>query len=242
MSWKYYGFKPLVTHVKTIFIGSCDQPPASSISYLESIGKMLDKVCDLDMEVVFTGDLNINWLDNRCPLKKHLTTISNTSCLKRVVKQPTRIGSNSKGGKTATCIDHIYVSMQDSYTKAVSIPVGCTDHNMIAIARKAKVTKVTPRIVYKRSFRTFSQINWKGVFETNDSEDALATFLDHFLPVINEHASVIKTTEKKCQATWVDPELKSYMTQRDDLKQLVQSTKTDTDEQRYRRLRNFVTK
>lgn len=58
---------------------------------------------------------------------------------------------------TSTCIDHIYLSVNVNYTGALSIPAGSTDHNIVIIARKTKVPKGKPKIVFKRPYRNFSQ-------------------------------------------------------------------------------------
>ena len=39
------------------------------------MGEMLDEICELNMEVVFTGDLNIDWLLHNCPLK-HIVMVT----------------------------------------------------------------------------------------------------------------------------------------------------------------------
>lgn len=46
-------------HVKPILVGCCYRPPGSNHKYLEDMGEMLNKVCELNMEVVFLGDLLI---------------------------------------------------------------------------------------------------------------------------------------------------------------------------------------
>ena len=103
------------------------------------MGEMLNKVCELNMEIVFTGDINIDWLSPNCSLKNQLATITDACCLKQVVTQPTRVSTNNKGINTASCIDHIYLSADDLYTKAVSVPIGCSDHNIVVVARFPKL-------------------------------------------------------------------------------------------------------
>ena len=36
-----------------------------------------------------------------------------------------------------------------------SVPIGCSDHNMIAVVRKAKIPKTGPKIIVKRSYKLF---------------------------------------------------------------------------------------
>lgn len=90
-----------------------------------SCGWDTGKVCELNIEVIFTGDLNIDWLLQNCPLKHRLVTKTDVCGLKQMVRQPTRISTNNKGNSTSACIDHVYLSEDDFYTKAIAVPVQC---------------------------------------------------------------------------------------------------------------------
>jgi hypothetical protein len=73
--------------------------------------EIIDNVCDINREVYFLGDLNIDWLSSSCPLRKKLQT---SACnLDQVVSQPTRVVTNSTGIKSSTCIDHIFTNAAD---------------------------------------------------------------------------------------------------------------------------------
>ena len=58
--------------LKPILVGSCYRPPSANSQYLDNICEMLDNVCDINKEVYFLGDLNIDLLSSSCPLKKKL--------------------------------------------------------------------------------------------------------------------------------------------------------------------------
>jgi hypothetical protein len=103
--------------------------------------EMLDNVCDINREVYFLGDLNIDWLSSSCPLKKMLQTVTSACKLVQVVSQPTRVFTNSTGMKASTCIDHIFTNAAEFVLKAVSRSIGCSDHNIVAISRKTNVPK-----------------------------------------------------------------------------------------------------
>jgi len=64
----------LTIHLKPI-VGCCYGP----IVCLDHICYMLDIVCDLDMQIYFLGDLNIDWSLNNCSLKNKLQLIPGTS-------------------------------------------------------------------------------------------------------------------------------------------------------------------
>ena len=102
--------------------------------------EMLDNVCNINREVYFLGDLNIDWLSSSCPLKKKLQTVSSACNLVQDISQPTRVVTNSTGMKL-TCIDHIFTNAAEISLKAVSRSIRCSDHNIVAVSRKTKVPK-----------------------------------------------------------------------------------------------------
>lgn len=67
--------------------------------------------------------------------------VINACNLRQVIKQPTRIDVNSLDERTFTCIDHIYTNAVDMCSKGVSVPIGCSDHNIIVITRKQRSLK-----------------------------------------------------------------------------------------------------
>ena len=132
-----------------------------------------------------------------------------------MVIQPTRLNTNNKGINTSSCIDHIYLSEDDLYAKAVSVPIGCSDHNVVVIARKSKAPKAKPRVVYKRSYRRFSEeafledvsnICWSNIYNEKEPDGALELFLKKFQPIIDKHAPVRKLMVWSCRVPWVDEE------------------------------------
>ena len=58
---------------------------------------MLDSACDVNREVYFLGDLNIDWFSSSCPLKRELLTVTSACNLVQVINQPTRVFTNTAG-------------------------------------------------------------------------------------------------------------------------------------------------
>ena len=73
----------------------------------------------------------------------------------REVNQPTKVFTNTTGTRLSTCIDYIFTNTVQLCSKAVSVPIGCSDHNIVAISWKAKVPKAGPKIGNKRSYKIF---------------------------------------------------------------------------------------
>jgi endonuclease/exonuclease/phosphatase (EEP) superfamily protein YafD len=97
------------------------------------MSEILDNLCDINREVYFLGDLNIDWLSSSCLLRRKLQTVTSACNLDQVVSQYTRVDTNSTGIKSSTCIDHIFTNTADICFKAVFKSIGCSDHNIIAI-------------------------------------------------------------------------------------------------------------
>jgi hypothetical protein len=81
--------------------------------------EMLDNVCDINRDVYFLGDINIDWFSSSCPLKKKLQTVTSACNLVQVISQPTRVVTNGTVMKSSTCIDHIFTDAAGNCLKVV---------------------------------------------------------------------------------------------------------------------------
>ena len=200
-------------HLKPILVGSCYRTPSANSHYLENMCEMLDNVCDINREVYFLGDLNIDWLSG-------IKTVTSACNLDQVVSQPTRVVTNRTGIKSSTYTDHIFTNAADICFKAISKSIVCSDHNIIAISRKTKVPKAGPNIVYKRSYNTFcrdsyvdyvNNICWSVVCNEEQPDAELETFMKLLIPVTNKHTPIKKMTVKTVKSSWIDEELKHWL-------------------------------
>lgn len=140
-------------HLKPIILGCCYRPPSARIEYVNGLCNMLYKVTEENRELYWLGDLNIDWLSDICPLKNKLKTMTDTCGLSQLMDQPTRISSNNTGSLTSKCIDHIYTNNPDMCSTPVSVTVGFSDHNCIAVSRRTKLPRACPKIIMKRTYR-----------------------------------------------------------------------------------------
>ena len=174
-----------LAHLKPILIGCCYRHPTARSWYLDIICDMLDQVTCTNYEIYLLGDLNINYKALTCPMKSKLVEACAGCGLSQEVTKPTRISFNEDGIRVATCIDHIYVNTPEVCSAAISVAMGFSDHNLIAIVRKTKVPKPGVKILRKRSYKHFNVNNyvddvrnadWSEVFSLQDPEEALKTF------------------------------------------------------------------
>lgn len=238
-------------HLKPIILGCCYRPPSARIEYVNGLCNMLDKVTEENRELYWLGDLNIDWLSDICPLKNKLKTMTDTCGLSQLMDQPTRISSNNTRSLTSKCIDHIYTNNPDMCSTPVSVTVGFSDHNCIAVSRRTKLPKACPKIIMKRSYRAFNEesflneldnIKWNLISDIDDVDASLNLFMDCFMRVVNNHAPLKKFTVKAKSAPWVDTELRSLMAQREEAKKVAVLSDSFEDRKCYCILRNQVTK
>ena len=237
-------------YVKPLLIGCVYRPPSAPMDYLDQLCLMLDKVCDLGHETYFLGDTNIDWNSCNCTLKEKLQSTARACNLSQMVEKPTRVCIRRDGSKSETCIDHIFTNCSHLCSKALSIPVGCSDHNLVVMVRKAKLPKSGPKIVYRRSMKNFNEVEfiesvkntcWRGVLEQDNPDDALDNFNTLFLHNIELYAPMRKNTVRNFKSPWLDTELRESMRSRDKAKQAAMISGSESDWQVYKKLRNYVT-
>lgn len=238
-------------HLKPLLLGCCYRPPSSNSLYLDRLCDMFERACDENRELYVVGDLNINFLVSNCPLKKKILNTMSVCNLVQVINQPTRVFTNKTGSLSSTCIDHIYTNAGELCSRAISIPIAFSDHNLVAISRKTKVPKAGPKIVFKRSYRGFCceayvsdvrNICWTNVGIQRDPNIALNVFTELLGPVMDKHAPVRRLTVKSLRCPWVDEELKDCMAQRREAKEAANRSGSTSDRQVYCKLRNYITK
>lgn len=169
-------------YLKPILVGCCYRPPSARIEYLNGLSNMLDKVTEENRELYWLGDLNIDWLSDDCPLKNKLKSMTDICSFSQLIYQSTRISINSTGSPTSKCIDHIFTNTPDMCSTPVSVPVGFSDHNCVAVSRRTKLPRACLKIMVKRTYKTFNEdnflneqgnINWDGVCAIDDVDTSL---------------------------------------------------------------------
>ncbi|MGL5507016.1 MAG: endonuclease/exonuclease/phosphatase family protein [Paraclostridium sp.] len=240
-----------VPHCKPILVGCCYRPPSANVQYLDSICESMDRATDENKDMFLLGDFNIDWFAKTCSLTKKLSSMAEVCNLTQMVTQPTRIGMKTNCVCTSSCIDLIFTNIQDLCSKAVSVAVGCSDHNLIALTKKTKIPKLGSRIILSRAYKRFNQdlfinevqsVQWSEVCQENDVNIALNTFMDIITKIVDKHAPIIKKSVKVKNAPWLDDDLRSLMLQRDMAKYMAQKSGSHFDKQFYCKLRNRATK
>ena len=237
-------------HLKPMLIGCCYRPPSADNVYLDKICEMLEFISDSNYEIYFMGDMNINWSSVNCSMRKKLQSVTDVCGLSQIINKPTRTVIRNDGTVTSTCIDLIFTN-ETICSKSISIPVGCSDHNLVAMVRKIKIPKTGPRVIMRRAYKMFDQtkyrenvknVCWSNVLLEPDPGKALNNFNDHFMPLVEKYAPLKKFTVRNISTPWIDNEIKKHMVECDQAKLTAIRSGYKSDWQVYRKLRNFVTK
>ena len=81
-------------------------------------------------------NLSLNGKNSACPLVKKWKEFITTFGLKQLIKQPTRITTNS-----SSLIDHVLTNTKDKISNSGILDIGLSDHQLIFCTRKLTRTK-----------------------------------------------------------------------------------------------------
>lgn len=87
-------------------------------------------------------------------------------------------------------MDHIFTNNVKLCSKAASVPVGFSEHNIETVVRKTTAPKAGPEVLYKRScgrfcendVRDIENVEWNQVLALNEVEKAKSYLLNYFSP------------------------------------------------------------
>ena len=171
---------------------------------------------------------------DKCTKKNKLLSYISVCNLHQIVNVPTRFSIT-----TATCIDHIYTNVPELCNDVVSIPVGFSDHNLIAVNKKANVPKAKAIFsTYKRSYKVsaiekivgeVTNVDWKDVYGGHNLGDSLNAFMSILLNIVDKYAPMKNRKIKSHAGRWIDSTLKNMMKQRDEAKQVAVKTRVLED-------------
>lgn len=150
---------------KSVLVGCVYRPPNANILYSQQICEMLEKVSEENKEIFLLGDMNINWFDTQCSVRKEIGSICSACNLTQIIMVPTRVKVNVAGVKTSSCIDHSYTNVPELCSNIISVPVGFSDHNLVGVTRKIKLLKTAQNFTFKRLFRNLNVDNFTVILK-----------------------------------------------------------------------------
>ena len=164
------AIKLILTNIKIIVLAVYKSPSGNFHKFLQKLDNILSIFHNNKSELIFCGDVNINYLEN-CDRRQQLDALLSTYNFIGTVNFPTRI---VKGSRTA--IDNIYIHKTRNYTINPVIN-GLSDHDV-----QMSISDImSPRQVCSPQYiRNYSNYNifqfqellsyerWDGVFVSDD--------------------------------------------------------------------------
>ena len=205
-------------HSSPLLVCTIYRPPDSTAHWYELCTDMLDKAFIENKEIIFMGDLNIDFLAPSSIPRKWSSVIE-TFALTQIVNEPTN-------DMSSTCIDHIYVTHPD-YVKATKVAsIGISDHFPVCYSRKHKqIGQFSHTNIKYRSFKNFQLdafltdlqcVPWSVCSVFNDANDALVCWHSLFIKVVDEHAPMkVRRVKKQRQPDWLTDEICDAIRKRD---------------------------
>ncbi len=162
----------------------------------------------------------------------------------QLIKEPTRVTETS-----SSLIDIIMtsnVSLVENHGVALS---HISDHYLVYATLKLKMSKPLPSYKCVRSYKNYKpdsfladlqRIPWYDISIMDDVNVMLDHFNERFLHVLETHAPVKTVRIKHRSCPFISTEIRELMQYRNNLLKTARSTKSATDWEMYRNLRNEV--
>ena len=234
----------LILKGKNILICSLYRPPDSSTytnpNFSSDLSDMLKVVNEQTMEVILTGDLNINYLkkdDHQC-----LKEIFSVQSLKQIVNKSTRVTKES-----STMIDLIFTNNKSTIAHVDVLPLCLSDHDCVGCVRKINHQKFPSRQIACRNYSRYNpnvfnndlkSHDWSIIYERSSVENAWKYFKKTFTNIMDKHAPVIHKRIKGKTCKWLSTEIKELVNKRDKALRKARKSKSDVDFAEYKTLEN----
>ena len=164
----------------------------------------------------------------------------------QVVAVPTR----SRPGQADAGLDHIYTNKPEKLSSVYAEFTGGSDHKLIKVTRYAKSVKNNVRCVRKRSFKNFSDQNfraavknlsWWDTYMCEDADQAAQLLTDRLTDILDTMAPIKTIQVRTKYAPWLSNTTKKLMEERNKAQTNATETKDIDDWRLYKSLRNTAT-
>ena len=199
-------------------------------------------------ELILTGDVNLNWLDDKSKYIKELCTNFEPLALHQLITESTR--PNLKESAKSTLLDILLTNHPDKIVASGVFPLGISDHCPIACIRSTHIMAAKPRIIQRRNIKHFveesflaeiSQSNIAHTLELQNSQAALAFFAESFNSTLDNHASFMTLRVKDRITPWFTKELITLLREKNKAWALARKTDDPLHWSLFRQLRNKCT-
>lgn len=210
--------------------------PSTDINlFLNDLQLVLERCSTRNTVYIFTGDININLLDQQDPGTNHYLNIMSANGFLSYINKPTRVTQTSQ-----TCIDHYFVKkLQTDNCEFIPqiLKTDVTDHDPIVLNIVCEQLTVINKsgckslamggshvrtINHNRLQHLLSGEKWENVYATNDVNQAYDQFVCRLLQYIEQASENVRISGKyKKIKPWITAGLVASIRKRDKLKALM---------------------
>ena len=214
-------FDLLLPKSKPITIGVCYRPPDEDVNFWNHFESCISHIRS-DCEIMILGDINVNFLKQKCSLFKNYKNILDLFNFKQLIKDPTRITDTS-----STLIDHIICNNQNKICQSGTECVGLSDHHLIFCTRKVLKSQIgrNHKVIKIRSLRNYTvegllealtSADWSSMY-CSDVNQAWTNFKAIFLQILDTVAPIKQIRLKSRTEPWMNAEILENIRLRDHL-------------------------
>lgn len=231
---------------KDVAVGVIYRPPHGNTGeFFEMFENSLSVTIPMVDEVISAGDININLLiDNN--ETREFNNILDSYGLTQIIDQPTRIS------RTGVSLIDIFLTsdIETLLTTDVQDMHDVTDHCLIIAEFRYMLEKIPPKMITYRDFKNFNyqhflntleSIDFNEIFEIINLNDKINFLTSKIINVFDLHAPLRTVRVTKPKAEWLTDPLKIMIRERQKLLSKFKKSKSATDWQAYKHMRNYTT-
>ena len=216
----------------TFLICSLYRPPSADSDYLDLIFNNIEYATSFNDNIIITGDLKIDYCNEKGPNFKWLKQLENTFNMEQLVYTPTRVTPSS-----STIIDHILTSVPDLHIATGVLPYCSSDHFLVYTTLSLSAPKPKHKYSFKRDFKHFNESNFitdikessylNGSIIPTDVDTAWSLWKDTctFINISNKHAPIKRVRIKNIKNPWFNENIQNMIYERNHYHQKFLKTK-----------------
>lgn len=233
---------------RTFVIGTIYRPPQGNLEgFFETLNEVLLEFYTQDFNIILMGDININLMQVTSN-SDNFNSLIDSFALKQIINEPTRITAT-----TFSLIDVICINTNElQIYNCEVIDTSISDHYLtrctIKIEKNEKLEKnIRFRKLYNINIQIFNNdlnsIDWQLLYNMANIDDKVNYFNNRILDLFDKHAPlVIKKINKPSKyVPWITENIKLLQKLRDKALTKFKNTKTPSQWNYYKQLRNFTT-
>ena len=227
-------------------VGVVYRPPSSPVAgAVDDLHDQLRAARGYGKPVFCLGDTNINLLRPDGPGVRQYRAALHELDLTQLVTEPTHLEP------TGSLIDHIVTDVPDLTATVVAPPDLIADHLTVIVRAPIRRPSRRPAPFTARLWRKVNwdavcldllRADWSDIYGSVVVDEKVSAFLSVWWSVLDVHCPLKYVTPRRPRCPWLEdcPELQQLICERDSAYRVWRRSRTETDRNEYRRLRNCV--